>query len=140
MWSAGVDAHRPFGTQRVVASAPFDDGDGNQAPDDGWRARTDNVGDASRSLTAYAVCADVNGLSYESEPFPVNADARAEDEAACPVGQYVIGGGVSQDGGFRKQRLVMTRYDMTSHASWEVQLDNLGTQSLDATAHAICHS
>ncbi len=86
------------------------------------------------------MCADVNGLSYESEPFPVNTDARAEDEAACPVGQYVIGGGVSQDGGFRKQRLVMTRYDMTSHASWEVQLDNLGTQSLDATAHAICHS
>lgn len=37
-------------------SYPFDNGDPDQLPDDGWKARAFNLTGASKTLTAYAVC------------------------------------------------------------------------------------
>ena len=45
--------------QMLNTSAPFDDGDGNGTPDDGWVGTIDNFTNAGgKRLTVYAICKD----------------------------------------------------------------------------------
>jgi hypothetical protein len=41
---------------RLVSSVPYDDGDTDLMPDDGWRVRADNVAGADKELKAFATC------------------------------------------------------------------------------------
>ena len=128
-----------FGTQRLVGSAPFDSSDNGDAPDDGWRIAVDNVKRKQRSATAFAVCADLGGLSYQSTGFTIGGASRGGGSAPCPASEYVVGGGVSQDGAFGKEALVTTRYAIT-HDEWQAELDNLANSDINGHVFAVCHS
>ncbi|HEU4356262.1 MAG TPA: hypothetical protein VFT27_11800 [Actinomycetota bacterium] len=41
---------------RLVASVPYDDGDTDMVPDDGWRVRADNLSGSDEELRAFAIC------------------------------------------------------------------------------------
>lgn len=41
---------------RLVASVPYDDGDADLVPDDGWRVRADNLSGSDEELRAFAIC------------------------------------------------------------------------------------
>ena len=132
-----------FGEQRLVDSAPFDSGDAGKQPDDGWRVTGDNVAPGSSTpqhLLAYAQCAPLGGLEYVSEQFNVKSGSRGKRSAKCPKGEWVLGGGVSQDGAMAKELLVTTLFDSSTDKAWRARLDNLGGKKIQARAYAICHA
>jgi hypothetical protein len=130
-----------FKSQRLVGSSPFDDGDANHDPDDGWRIVVDNLKKHTRSITAYATCAPLSGLSYESPSAKVPDHTRAILKAFCPGGEYVTGGGLSQTGPFGKVKLIESRFEqLAAHDGWFGGIDNLSNRKAPIKAYAICHA
>jgi hypothetical protein len=41
---------------RLVATFPYDDGDGDDVPDDGWKVRAYNVSGVDKHVRAFAIC------------------------------------------------------------------------------------
>lgn len=52
----GVRLGGPADEARLVSSVPYDDGDADLLPDDGWRIKADNLSGAGKELKAFAVC------------------------------------------------------------------------------------
>lgn len=138
--SGGALASGPFKSQRLVASAPFDDGDAGAKPDDGWRVAVDNLGKRRRSLDAFAICSSVTGLTYEEQPFRVRKRARKHVELTCPAGQFIVGGGVSHGAPRGKATLVASRLNLGELHSWITEVDNLSRKRSRGRAFAICHA
>ena len=128
-----------FKSQRLVATAPFDGDDANEDPDDGWRIAVDNTTKKDLRITAYATCADVDGLSYVVGAFSADPMARQDESTSCPGGQYVIGGGLTADGPFKKEKLVGSR-PLANHDGWDIAVDNLTGDFLNGHVFAICHT
>jgi hypothetical protein len=129
----------PFGSQRLVATSPFDSGDDGHVPDDGWRVVVDNTSVDDHKATVYAICARLGGLSYVSRGGEALAGARGSKTVSCPKDKVTLGGGVSpQGGGFGKQRLMRSAFDFPG-ATWSAQVDNTGGKTLDFRVFAICH-
>lgn len=128
----------PAGAQRLVATAPFDSRDRGHAPDDGWRIAVDNLSGTGQDSTGYAICARVGGLHYPSRSFTAPDSAYASGIKQCANDEWVVGGGITQDGPVGKQGLAANAFDPT-HTAWGVTLDNLGARELRFTVLAICH-
>jgi hypothetical protein len=128
-----------YGQQRVVGSAPFDSGDHGRAPDDGWRATDDNLSASSQSVLAYVVCAPIGGLHYETSAFSARGGHRGAGSAPCPKGQWVLGGGVTQNGKPGLEMLARTMYNGSTDMAWNARVDSMGTKKLRAHVTAICH-
>lgn len=52
----GARLSGPAEEARLVASVPYDDGDADVAPDDGWRVEADNLAGDGKALRAFAIC------------------------------------------------------------------------------------
>lgn len=52
----GARLSGPADQGRLVASVPYDDGDADLAPDDGWQVRADNLSASDEELKAFAIC------------------------------------------------------------------------------------
>lgn len=52
----GAKLAGPAGKVHLASSYPFDDGDGNLTPDDGWKTGGYNGSTRKRGLTVYAIC------------------------------------------------------------------------------------
>jgi hypothetical protein len=128
-----------YGEQRVVGSAPFDSGDRGRAPDDGWRATADNVTGPDQSLLAFVLCAPLGGLHYVTSAFAAKGGHRGAGSAPCPKGQWVLGGGITQNGKPGNELLARTLYDGSTDKAWNARVDNMGTKKLHAHVTAICH-
>jgi hypothetical protein len=83
----------------ILISAPYDGGDADSNPDDGWEASlVTGVGQPDRELRALAFCSANFKLAYRSD-----SDADVTDvghaEADCPEKAAITGGGISISGG-----------------------------------------
>ena len=76
---------------RTLSSYPFDDADGNTAPDDGWRMRAYKISGTAIYIQAVAVCINGGHLSYQTAPPGVGF-------MACPAAAHVTSGGVRLTG------------------------------------------
>lgn len=137
--SGGGFVTGPTGSQRLVASGPFDSNDRGRQPDDGWRVAVDNLGTKRRALTAVAICARVPGLTYRKREFRAPKRARTHAIATCPAGQSVLGGGVRHSVPFASTALVASAYPSANPTRWVTEIDNLGGKAATGRAFAICH-
>jgi hypothetical protein len=139
--SGGVKAAGPYGSQYPVRSFPFDDGDADSAPNDGWRVSVDNKSNKDRKMKAYAVCTTSGGISYWFSDGTAMKRARAHDQTDCMAGQYVLGGGIDHDIDFGNARLVASRFPaMIGPDAWITEVDNLSNRNRDTLTYAICHA
>jgi hypothetical protein len=132
-----------YGGQRLVESAPFDSKDAGKKPDDGWRATYDNVAPTSsapQSAYAYAMCAPLGGLDFVSKSFDVKKGSRGRASVGCPKHEWVLGGGLSQDGARGNELTVTSLYDGSTDKAWTARLDNVGGEKIHAHAYGICHA
>jgi hypothetical protein len=140
--SGGGSANGPFKSQRLVETAPFDDKiDLDTTPDDGWRAAVDNVSKKDHKAKVFAICGNIASLHYDESSFEVVQHTRRNYQLACPVGEYVLGGGVTPGVGFGKTKLVASRYPpVAGPSSWITEVDNLSNSDRVGTNYVICHT
>ena len=139
--SGGGAGNGPFKSQRLVATAPFDDDDIDTNADDGWRASVDNVSNKDRSAKVFAICGNIASLAYDQSNFEVTDRARRNYQLDCPPGQFVLGGGVTPGIGFGKTKLVASRYEPGAGPStWITEVDNLSHSDEVGTTYVICHT
>lgn len=75
----------------IESSVPYDSGDGNHDPDNGW-AVVGNAGANADVLEAHVYCSDKGPFKYVKASQRVSA--RETEKAHCPNGTRVVGGGV----------------------------------------------
>src|SRR5215208_4897989 len=79
----------------MQSSYPFDDGDANSKPEDGWMAVANSRSAGDKSMLAFAVCSKTGKFRYVSPLLePVANNAQAAVDAPCPADRSVAGGGV----------------------------------------------
>jgi len=85
----------PLLVSEMSASAPFDGGDKNNVPGDGWKARGFNSTGPSATLGARAICTEEGGLSYarESAPAPAAPDVLSRTVGCKGDAKVTSGGG-----------------------------------------------
>ena len=123
-------------------SAPFDDGDDNSVPDDGWFVSMDNFSATTYTVTAYAHCAkNLGGLSYVEKRSKAGAMSRLTTTVKCPKGKLVIGGGLKTGGNEGLAALVTSRHSITANNDrvWDTAVDNDDFVDIPVTSYAICH-
>jgi hypothetical protein len=136
----GGEEDGPFASQRLVETAPFDSGDAGTRPDDGWRITVDNVGAASYHAKAWAICAPLNGLGYNSTWVTAAGKQRTTGKAKCGQ-RFLVGGGSSNNGSFGRQTLVGSSVNPgdLSKPIWVARLDNRANKFVGLRIFAICH-
>jgi len=73
---------------------PFDSGDKDKAPDDGWRVRVKNLAGKKEAVTTEAVCGKTS-MSYRKRTISVAAHTGTdEQDVSCPNGTFAFGGGI----------------------------------------------
>jgi hypothetical protein len=85
----GGPASPPF----LNSSHPFDDGDENAEPDNGWRARAFNGSSKRVKLRVYAAC-----VAFQPTYVEVDSSAAGLVFTDCPSGFHAVAGGPEADG------------------------------------------
>jgi hypothetical protein len=131
---------------RVLASAPYDGGDKDKKPDDGWKATALNDDPSARDLLAYASCrkAGTWDLQYlKTKQQAIGSDASAASTDVCTDG-VVTGGGASIVGTTGLTRLHESYpadfgdADETPADAWTSSLRNGSGAATSGTFYAIC--
>jgi hypothetical protein len=125
---------------RLVSSAPFDSGDRDHRPDDGWSVRISNGNTHSDPVTVTAICAKVRHLAYRTKSKTVQGSARGTQAVNCPDGEFALGGGVAQSGPYYVEGFVRSSFDFNDHGRWIGVVDNYQSQAESMKITAICHS
>jgi len=140
----GGGAYTSGGTvdDEVATSAPVDAGDRDRIPDDGWQAELNAPGQ-DHVLTAYAICAPFDHLSYVRESAPVGPNGSKTVHAACPPGTKPIGGGArttsSSTAIALRQTFPWNRPNSDFNwDGWQGTANNLTGSSKKVTAITIC--
>ena len=128
----------PLGKPRLVGSVPVDDADGNDAPDDGWRAIGYNGSKKERKVFAYAICAPIDDLNYLSGAAG-GFQPRLGAAIFCTPGEHAIGGGFRVRGDLAKARVIESRTEPPGDL-WRVTADTLSSDELNIDVHLICHA
>jgi hypothetical protein len=91
---------------RHNSSYPYDDGDANETPGDGWAVRVFNSSIDGARIKAYAVCTR-RPIDYAITESTEPAGSPTYATLTCPeLGQVAIGGGVRFDGLVSAVRLI----------------------------------
>ena len=140
--SGGALTTGPFGSQRLVSSAPYDSGDPGSKPDDGWSASADNLKRKRRAMEVFAICSNVPGLSYVEDGISIAKRSRKHVELSCPAGELALGGGVTHTARFGKATLVAARAGSfpAPFERFVAELDNLSRKRAAGELFAICHA
>jgi hypothetical protein len=100
----------------VHSSAPFDGGDADKIPDDGWRSRVDSFNGASNTITEYAICS-TKQPTYRSTAVTLHGPAAPHLRTNCPAGDSAVGGGVEISPKYSSAYI--TTSDPGPGASWD---------------------
>jgi hypothetical protein len=82
----------------IVQSRPFDDGDANKLPDDGWRVKGVRESFSGQLLAVAACIQNPAPIQYRSNAGKVKGDGAKTLRANCPRSKAVAGGGFSVGG------------------------------------------
>jgi hypothetical protein len=122
-----------FGDLTSLHSYPFDDGDRNVRPDDGWRTRI-MAHEALSGAFAYAVCAKPRPR-YFTLPFKAStALQRQQISVNCPNGFPAIYGGTNGPASVRE----VESYPGPPFVQWNVAVENHGSTGATTELIVIC--
>jgi hypothetical protein len=132
----------------MQSSYPFDGGDADLVPDDGWRGIANSRSAGDKSMLSFAVCSQTGRYRYITRvKDPVANNSQAQVEAPCPPGRLVAGGGVKLSfGGSNTTSYIAAGtvpYDLTGNGTmdgWRAVANNQSGINQDLTAYAICAS
>jgi hypothetical protein len=121
-------------------SAPYDSGDADQKPNNGWKVTVNPP--APTDVTVTAVCVEGLKLAYRSRTIGPFSDTDTEAQAPCKSGEAVAGGGGSFSGTGPGDLVMGTvPYDFAPpkgpNDGW-AYLVHIGPMSRQVTAFAIC--
>ncbi len=133
-------------------TAPFDAGDRDHKPDDGWTVSVDNssIGTVPVGITAEAICAKgkaAKSLRYRKQTESVDLGNGAV-EATCGRRKRVVSGGISSPaasysdggGGWITSTAPADGPDRNGKLddAWEGRIDNYTDDELPTTTYAVC--
>jgi hypothetical protein len=132
----------------VNTSAPYDDGDRNAKPDDGWKVRGYNDSGVAVDFDGYAVCTrrGTRKIRYRSNDLPnVDAGSGAGAVAVCKQSQAVTGGGISISGRASQAWIAFTHPmdskgdpGPTPEDGWDLTAFNDAGAAKDMFVYAVC--
>ncbi len=132
--SGGAGSESDFGDSFISSSYPFDDGDSDKAPDDGWKTKFSSF-DASIEITPTAVCSRVKP-AYRSAEETAGPGGLATDPIPCGPARAVVHGGLR---GPTSLRLVSSfPSDNAGGDNWLVVADNISNRTKSGTGYAVC--
>ena len=129
----------------LSSSAPVDDGDKDNRPDDGWAAELNNDegGSLLDTLDVFAICDrthKASGFSYESRTKRLK-DAELRGIGAPCGSDALVGGGVSTAAKYKHGLYIDSTFPFASQNEWFAYVTNFETPDGDArkiTATSIC--
>jgi hypothetical protein len=139
----GIEAPDPL----VSATVPYDGGDGDDKPDDGWKATAVNLDAIKRDLTAHVSCRKAGGwdLKYEIAGIGLGSGTSGSAGTMCPAGAAVTGGGTAIAGPAGAVRVHESfpidagdAGNDTPEDGWHGSLTNTSVGSATGVIHAIC--
>jgi hypothetical protein len=154
--SGGTKVHCPPGTRvtgggadiggtennQLASTHPFDDGDPNKRPDDGWAAAGNNGDSDTTSFKVGAVCTASGKFVYRTRSASVAPDDVKFRSVRCPRGTRVSGGGVDARAGNEVAATApIDRDDADTEPDdgWLGGINNEGSDPRRITAFAICN-
>jgi hypothetical protein len=94
VFGGGAQLSGPTISGQLESTTPFDGGDGNAEPDDGWLGAASNLGSVPLTLKTYAICSHTNP-DYGNTTAPLG-DVGSVTGAGliCGPGPETVGGGI----------------------------------------------
>lgn len=148
--SGGVYLDGSNSDVHLHALLPFDDGDGNSRPDDGWKVKASNLGGAKKQFTAWAFCReDIRPVYPDLGSLTgVNAGNPAGAGGACPDQTTSLMGGAGQIRGQPNTRRITglepsdntskTEPDTVPDDTLVTQVENNSASEAEYGSHPIC--
>jgi hypothetical protein len=140
VFSGGERNGGGFGSIFIRQTFPFDSGDKNKAPDDGWRVRVKNQAHKKQAVTTEAVCGHTS-VSYGKRTINVAAHTgTSEEEVSCPTnGTFAFGGGIRAP---KASKLFLNSEfphpASTGAAAWGFFAGNPAASAVNATLYVAC--
>jgi hypothetical protein len=141
----GVFGAGGYNEQQINGIRPYDEGDANDEPDDGWQATVDNQTGGPLDVKVHAICTRADFTYVETEQTSVNSGQAATADAACPAGTHVASGGLYAGGGIDQQNLVqsfpidsMSDSNTAPDDGWRGSSHNVSVGQRSFRVYAIC--
>jgi hypothetical protein len=115
-------------------SYPYDGGDRNHAPDDGWKVDAGNGSAATKTVKAYAICSELSP-TYEQRTVTVPPTPQRDLYLRCGEGHPVAGGSSAADNGNVPE---VSSFPRTDVPKWGLRFDNYINSDLEVTGYAVC--
>jgi hypothetical protein len=125
----GEATNAGYADVRLHHTFPYDDGDRNKAPDDGWGVKVTNAG--SNDLFAYAICSN-RKPKYLVKKQAANASDYTNNQVNCPAGTSPTAGG------HLGAKALAHGSGWATPSFWTYFIDNSSNEALPLTAYAIC--
>jgi len=109
---------------------PYDDGDGDKKPDDGWRLIGTNYAAGKVKIEGEAVCTKKLKPSYPAESQKVGAHSQAAVAVTCPGDRVAVGGGMTGGVGMNSS--------YPSSETWGMWADNYTDKKKKVESVAVC--
>jgi hypothetical protein len=131
--------------QQINSMRPYDEGDADVEPDNGWQATMDNQTGGPLDVKVHAICTRADFTYVVTEQNSVNSGQAATADAACPAGTHVASGGLYAGGGIDQQNLVQS-YPIDSMSDsntkpddgWRGSSHNVSVGQRSFRIYAIC--
>jgi hypothetical protein len=141
----GVFGAGGYNEQQINSIRPYDEGDANDAPDDGWQATVDNQTGGPLDVKVHAICTPGDFTYLETDQVSVNSGQALTSNVSCPAGTHVAAGGLYAGGGIDQQNLVRSYpADFKSDANakpddgWVATSHNVSVGQRSFRVYAIC--
>jgi hypothetical protein len=128
----------------IASSYPFDDGDANSKPDDGWIGVANSRSAGDKAMRTYAICSKTGRYSYVRDTTLVVDHAQNSLMAPCEEGQSVTGGGLTLSGTSTVYAATATRpfdggdADADEDDGWLAAVYNDSNSPQTVRAYAVC--
>ena len=133
--AGGATQFGDFGDAYLSSSYPFDGGDADEAPDDGWKTKVTSF-DAYVDGGLHAICARTD-IAYRSHRYEIQPMISATDETvACPQGDAIVHGGFKGPTSVRPGSSFPI--DNGSSDFWGLRPENVSDQGRSITGYAVC--
>jgi hypothetical protein len=127
--SAGLTSDAGF-DRFTYNGTPYDDGDRDGKPDDGWRFTGTNYAPGKVKFQGEAVCTKKLKPSYPTESEKLSAQSQSSVGVDCPGSRVAVGGGMSGRVGMNSS--------FPSADSWGMFADNYTNKKQEVRSFAVC--
>ena len=138
----GFDSDTASADGFVSLSAPYDAGDNDSKPDDGWSVNVVNVSGVPTNFSAYAYCS-LDAVKYPSATKGIRAGRTGTVKVTCPEGTRGTAGGLESATTNLIRMSAVYPFDGSDGNNqlddgWAVKATNLDAARVSVTARAVC--